>query len=66
MVIKCSYAKAVWHRIAIWFSIQVPPLAARTVRAWWRSLLRQGADDRTNHRQVIVYTIWNIWKERCR
>jgi hypothetical protein len=65
LVIKCSYAKAVWHRIATWFNIQVSPLTARTIRGWWRSLLRQGADGRSSHMQVIVYTLWNIWKERC-
>jgi hypothetical protein len=66
MVIKCSYSKAIWQQIATWFNVQVPPLTARTIRGRWRSLLRQGADDMSRHTQVIIYTLWNIWKERCR
>jgi hypothetical protein len=35
------------------------------MRCWWHSLLQQGANDRQSHLQVIIYTIWNVWKERC-
>jgi hypothetical protein len=40
--------------------------SARNIGTWWRSTLRQGSADMTNHTQVLIYTIWNIWKERCR
>jgi hypothetical protein len=29
-------------------------------------MLRQGANERQSHLQAIIYTIWNVWKERCR
>jgi hypothetical protein len=66
MVAKCSYAKAVWQQIVSWFNIQTPPSTARMIRDWWRILLRWGADDRAHHTRLIIYTLWNIWKERCR
>jgi hypothetical protein len=66
MVAKCSYVKEVWQRVATLSSIQAPPTAARNIGTWWRSTLRQGSADMTNHTQVLIYTIWNIWKERCR
>jgi mannosylglycoprotein endo-beta-mannosidase len=66
MVAKCAYTKAVWQLVAACLNIQVPSSGGPTIRAWWRSILRQGATDRDNHTQVIIYTLWNIWKERCR
>jgi tRNA(His) 5'-end guanylyltransferase len=35
------------------------------LQRWWRLVLNQGSADRENHLQVIIYTLWNIWKERC-
>jgi hypothetical protein len=29
-------------------------------------VLNQGSADRENHLQVIIHTLWNIWKERWR
>jgi hypothetical protein len=66
MVAKCSYTKAVWQKIALEFNIQPPIQQSRTLRRWWRSVLRQSAADRDKHLQVIIYTVWNVWKERCR
>jgi hypothetical protein len=35
------------------------------MRFFWL-VLQQGVTDRANHMQVIIYTLWNISKERCR
>jgi hypothetical protein len=65
MVVRCSYSMAVWQHIATRFGIPQPPQQSRTMRRWWRLVLNQGSADRENHLQVIIYTLWNIWKERC-
>jgi mannosylglycoprotein endo-beta-mannosidase len=66
MAAKCSYVKTVWQTIAPSFQIQIPPFNPRSLRKWWLLVLQQGVTDRANHMQVIIYTLWNIWKERCR
>jgi hypothetical protein len=33
-----------------------------SVRQWWRLILRAGAVDMETHVQVIIYTVWNLWK----
>jgi hypothetical protein len=64
MAAKCSYVKTVWQTTAPWF--QIPPFTPRSLHKWWLLVLQQGVTDRANHMQVIIYTLWNIWKERCR
>jgi hypothetical protein len=51
---------------ALEFNIQPPIQHPRTLRRWWRSVLRHSAADKDKHMQVIIYKVWNIWKERCR
>lgn len=65
MVAKCSYSKMASQQIAPCFNFQLPTQRHRTMHCWWHLLLPQGAADRINHLQVITYTVWNIWKERC-
>jgi hypothetical protein len=52
MVAKCSYAKAVWQKIAFEFNIQPPIQHPRTLCRWWHSVLRQSAADRDKHLQA--------------
>jgi hypothetical protein len=66
MVVRCSDSRAVWQHIATHFSFPQLPQQSRTLRRWWRLVLNQGSADRDNHLQVIIYTLWNIWKERCK
>jgi hypothetical protein len=66
MVAQCSYTKAVWQKNCPWIQHPTADSAPRTLRRWWRSVLRQSATDRDKHLQVIIYTVWNVWKERCR
>jgi hypothetical protein len=35
------------------------------MRRWWHAVTRGAAGNCDEHMQVIIYTIWNIWKERC-
>jgi hypothetical protein len=66
MLARCPYSKAVWQG---WLGInlQRPPCSSyRKLQGWWNSMIQlhePGADARA---QKMVYTAWNIWKERCR
>jgi hypothetical protein len=56
-----------WHDR--WVKDQVPKElmpAIPFLQGWWNSMIwlhEPGADARA---QKVVYTVWNIWKERCR
>ena len=66
MFANCTYTTAVWQRIAQWSDLQIPPQNAVSMRRWWRSVTRAAAVNQDENMQVIIYTIWNVWKERCR
>jgi hypothetical protein len=61
--------KSVWADLAPWIgtSLQQPPLQNyRRFKTWWLSMTRRGAQRRTEVTQRVIYTAWNIWKERYR
>jgi hypothetical protein len=60
------YKGSLAKKIALEFNIRPPIQHPRTLRRWWRSVLQQSAADRDKHLQVIIYTVWNVWKEQCR
>jgi hypothetical protein len=47
-----------------------PPAANyRRFQSWWRTMLSsgtQGIDEVQSRLQKLIYTVWNLWKERCR
>jgi hypothetical protein len=68
MLAECPDAIAVWLGLQEWlgFSFQDPPSSpCHTFKTWWHNMLNlqaPGAKDRT---QKTIYTMWNLWKERC-
>jgi hypothetical protein len=66
MVVNCTYAQAVWQRVAAWLNIQLRTQNAATMGRWWKLITKADAANKDNQLQVVIYTVWNIWKERCR
>jgi hypothetical protein len=67
MFANCAYAAGVWHRTSTWSQLQLPTTNMHTsVRRWWRLILQAGATDMESSLQIIIYMVWNLWKEMCR
>ena len=58
----------VWMKIAQEFNFQTLQTMSNhtSVSEWWNELSQQPHPDSAQLLQVITYTAWNIWKERCR
>jgi hypothetical protein len=66
MVALYPYSLAVWHGIEQWIgkNHQPPPASNfRRFKSWWEVWTAGENMDRV---QKIIYTMWNLWKERCR
>jgi len=51
---------------AVAMNIQ-PRQSVNNLKLWWSDLLGGMQTANPEHRnQIITYTTWNIWKERCR
>ena len=68
LCLLCPLAIEVWHLVLGWEHFDVdlirPQVQPSSIRAWWE----QGAANITRQRRrhfngVIIYTMWNIWKE---
>jgi hypothetical protein len=35
-------------------------------KGWWHNSLQTGANAVSEIEQKFIYTVWNVWKERCR
>lgn len=67
MIYKCSYVIDVWQRMATWSVFQIPQTShIHRVGAWWDLMCGAGYQQSANHLQILVYTVWHLWKERCR
>jgi hypothetical protein len=70
MLAQCSYSKSVWSGLAQWIGTQLQPSPTRSYRhfkTWWHSMMRAGQQQQdVNRAQRVIYTSWNIWKERCK
>ena len=36
------------------------------IKDWWTRLCAANSQQLDQHLQAIIYTAWNLWKERCR
>ena len=59
---NCSYSKSVWTHISQATGQQNLLAPFTDLKTWWSSML----SDSLERNQIVTYTIWNIWKERCR
>ena len=67
----CPFAKAVWDQILSWENLtqlqQQPRVDPIHIRSWWEEAARKvPRSERRRLNGVIIYTFWNIWKERNR
>lgn len=67
----CPFAKAVWDQIISWENL--PELRAQFqanpihIKAWWEDTARKvPISERRRLNGMVIYTFWNIWKERNR
>ena len=64
---QCSYATEVWNAIAVRTQLCVPTtLNIPRIKDWWTRLCAANSQQLDQHLQAIIYTAWNLWKERCR
>jgi hypothetical protein len=67
MVANCSYAKGLWGKVEAWSREQGLVISRRNIRDWWAQLIkRQDQSNGKERAMLITYTVWNLWKERCR
>ena len=67
----CPFAKAVWDQILSWENftqlqqqLQVNPTH---IKSWWEEVATKvPRSERRRLNGVVIYTFWNIWKERNR
>jgi hypothetical protein len=70
MVAHCSFTKQLWMELALWLGI-TPTLPSqqntcRSIKEWWSNTIQNGTGDAKERQQKLIYTIWNVGKERCR
>ncbi|CAM0146855.1 unnamed protein product [Urochloa decumbens] len=68
MIVNCSFVKSIWHRISLDFNLPQlhQRLAFRNIRTWWHTVTTTPSAITKAQLQAIIYSAWNIWKERCR
>jgi hypothetical protein len=68
MMAACSSSLQVWDQIAQHNSFQMvqTPAQPGLLTTWWKNLSQAGQAQPKEHLQAIIYTTWNLWKERCR
>jgi hypothetical protein len=68
LVANCYYSKRVWQLIEQQTDQQNthPQQPVSNLKPWWSDLVGTVSLDPEYRNQIITYTTWNIWKERCR
>lgn len=59
---NCSFTQSVWSLISQQTGQQNLTGTTTDLKQWWLGLM----SDSQERNQIITYTIWNVWKERCR
>jgi hypothetical protein len=65
----CPFSNVVWHGLKEWIGLELqrpPTVNYRKLKIWWSKMVLSSAGDAQDRTQKIIYTIWNLWKERCR
>lgn len=68
LCLHCVYAREVWFLVTHWSEGLIqPPIQGMSVEEWWNTSL-QGQPKEKGRRvaALLIYTAWNIWKERNR
>jgi hypothetical protein len=68
LCLQCVFAQEVWLLVAAWSenAVQVPG-RLHTLECWWNtSLAAVTGVAKSRRAAIMMYTAWNIWKERNR
>jgi hypothetical protein len=66
---QCTFSTAVWTQLANWMGITStsPQLSSfNSLKQWWTAMTTTGIGDSKQRACKFIYTVWNLWKERCR
>lgn len=69
IMVHCAFAKQVWHEVCLWqhMDIILPHHTDMDLITWWDHQLSNEATSRLRKTaSIIIYTWWNLWKERNR
>jgi hypothetical protein len=67
MMAKCSYAKRLWQQVGLTHNVHGLSTTMTNMKEWWTQITKtQGQEDEVQRTRLITYTVWNLWKERCR
>lgn len=66
LCLDCVLAQEVWYLMQVWSDgLGKKPERGVDIEIWWRSsLLPMPKDQRRHVAALLMYTAWNIWKER--
>ena len=67
--IYCVIARQVWHEVNNWANIHIlnNEDVGKSLLTWWNEKMEKFTGNmRKKAATLIVYTVWNIWKERNR
>ena len=69
LCLHCPFAKQVWLLVSNWTagSVTMPEDPSENVEEWWRrSLFPLPQSQKCSVAALLMYTTWNLWKERNR
>ncbi|KAG2560618.1 hypothetical protein PVAP13_8KG080484 [Panicum virgatum] len=68
LILQCCFAKEVWHLASLWTQDLVKmPTEGLPIAAWWeQELAGLPKKLRRTKASLMMYTAWNLWKERNR
>jgi hypothetical protein len=66
--LHCVFAQQVWLQVSWWtFGRVQPPAIGSSLTDWWNSSMQTTPKElKRNLAAVLIYTAWNLWKERNR
>ena len=64
--LQCPFAQRVWELVQVWtHDLVTKPTVDANIEDWWiQSLQNIPKEQRRTKAAVIMYTAWNLWKER--
>jgi hypothetical protein len=71
LCLLCPFAKIVWNQVLSWEhfnDLHLQPLSDPPhISTWWEEAARRvPRAERRRFNGVVIYTFWNLWKERNR
>ncbi|WVZ89665.1 LOW QUALITY PROTEIN: hypothetical protein U9M48_036039 [Paspalum notatum var. saurae] len=68
-VFTCPFARALWDQILAWegltFPTQADPARSSSIKDWWEATSSSvPKSQKRDFNGIMIYTLWNIWKER--